>query len=126
MYSSTTAQEAVKLIKSGDRVFIHSVVCAPHVLINAMMDRSDDLKDIKVIHIHTEGEAPYVKPEYDGNFHLDSFFVGHNVREATQAGRADYIPTFLSETPIMFREGHIPLDVALVQISTPDRHGYCS
>jgi acyl-CoA hydrolase len=126
MYTTTTAQEAVKQIKSGDRVFIHSVVCAPHILINAMVDRAPELKDIKVIHIHTEGEAPYVKPEYDGIFHLDSFFVGHNVREATQAGRADYIPTFLSETPIMFREGYIPLDVALIQVSTPDKHGYCS
>ncbi len=126
MYTAKTAEEAVKVIKSGDRVFIHSVALAPKILIDAMVGRSSELKDVNILHIHTEGAAPYTEEQYDGIFHLDSYFVGHNVREATQAGRADYIPVFLSETPRLIREGYLPIDVAMIQVSPPDKFGYVS
>lgn len=122
----TTAEDAVKHIKSNDRVFIHSVAAAPQVLIKAMMARAKEVKNVEIVHLHTEGEAPYVNEEYKGIFHLKSLFVGANVRKATQEGRADYIPIFLSETPRLFRQHILPVDVALVQISPPDKFGYCS
>ncbi|GAL87669.1 propionyl-CoA:succinate CoA transferase [Sporocytophaga myxococcoides] len=122
----TTAEEAIKIIKSNDRVFIHSVAAAPKILIEAMVKRAVELKNVEIIHMHTEGQAEYVKPEYQNNFHLKSLFVGANVREATQSGRADYIPIFLSEIPILFRRKLLPVNVALVQVSPPDRFGYCS
>jgi 4-hydroxybutyrate CoA-transferase len=122
----TTADEAVKAIKSNDRVFIHSVAAAPHILIDAMVRRAPELKNVEIMHLHTEGDAPYVKPEYEGIFRLHSLFVGANARKATQAGLADYVPVYLSETPILYRRNILPLDVALVQVSPPDRHGFCS
>ncbi len=122
----TTAEEAIKILKSNDRVFIHSVAAAPKILIEAMVKRAGELKNVEIIHMHTEGQADYVKPEYKDSFHLKSLFVGANVREATQSGRADYIPIFLSEIPILFRRKLLPVNVALVQVSPPDRFGYCS
>jgi acyl-CoA hydrolase len=120
------AEDAVKEIKSNDRVFIHSVAAAPQILIDAMVARAKELKDVEIIHMHTEGNASYVNEEYKNSFHLKSLFVGANVRTATQRGMADYIPIFLSETPKLFRKNILPVDVALVQISPPDRFGYCS
>src|SRR5690606_16239418 len=100
-------------IKSQDRVFIHSVAAAPQILINAMIARSSELRQVEIIHLHTEGEAPYTNEIYKANFFLKSLFVGANVRNATQEGRADYIPIFLSETPRLFRKNILPIDVAL-------------
>lgn len=120
------AEDAVKLIRSKDRIFIHSVAAAPQLLINALVARADELENVEIIHLHTEGTAPYVETKYCNSFHLKSLFVGANVREATQKGRADYIPIFLSETPRLFRQNLLPLDVALVQISPPDNFGFCS
>lgn len=122
----TTAEEAVKLINSGDRVYIHSVAAAPQPLINAMTARAPDLDDVEVIHLHTEGEAPYAKPEYSDTFHTNALFVGANVRKAVNEGSADYLPIFLSEVPGLFRQNILPIDMALVQVSPPDKHGYCS
>lgn len=122
----TTAEEAVKLINSGDRVFIHSVAAAPQPLINAMTDRAPELENIEIIHLHTEGEAPYVKPEYSDTFSTNALFVGSNVRKAVNEGSADYLPIFLSEVPGLFRKEILPIDMALVQVSPPDKHGYCS
>ncbi|MCW9707299.1 acetyl-CoA hydrolase/transferase family protein [Fodinibius salsisoli] len=122
----TTAEEAVKLITSGDRVFIHSVAAAPGPLINAMTARAPELEDIEIIHLHTEGEAPYVKPEYSDTFRTNALFVGANVRKAVNYGSADYLSIFLSEVPGLFREDILPIDMALVQVSPPDKHGYCS
>lgn len=126
MKATLSAQEAVKVIKSNDRVFVHSVAAAPEILIKAMTARAAELKNVEIIHLHTEGDAPYVQPEYQDSFRLHSLFVGANVRKATQEGRADYIPIFLSETPRLFRKNILPIDVALVQISPPDKFGYCS
>ncbi|MDZ7682763.1 MAG: acetyl-CoA hydrolase/transferase C-terminal domain-containing protein [Fodinibius sp.] len=122
----TTAEEAVQLINSGDRIFVHSVAAAPQPLINAMTARAPELEDIEIVHLHTEGDAPYVKPEYSDTFHTNALFVGANVRKAVNQGSADYLPIFLSEVPGLFRQGIMPIDMALVQVSPPDKHGYCS
>jgi acyl-CoA hydrolase len=125
---TVSAQEAVKVIKSGDRVHLHSVAATPHILVNAMIDRgrAGELKDITIQHLHTEGPAPYASEEFEGIFHLESFFVGANVRKATQDGYADYIPVFLNETQKLIRHGYLKVDVAMVQVSPPDKHGFVS
>ncbi len=123
---TVTAEEAVSVIKSGDRVFVHSIAAAPRRLIEAMTARAPELRVVEVVHLHTEGEAPYAAPQLAKSFRVNSLFVGANVRDAVQQGRADYLPVFLSEVPKLFREGILPLDVALVQVSPPDRHGFCS
>ncbi len=124
----TTAEEAVKVIKSGDHIHLSSVASAPQCLIKAMCERgrNGELKDVHIHHLHTEGPAPYSEAEFEGVFQLDSFFVGGNVRKTTQAGYADYIPVFLSETQKLYRSGAVPCNVAMIQVSTPDKHGYVS
>lgn len=124
----TTAEEAVKVIKSGDHIHLSSVASAPQCLIKAMCERgrNGEFKDVHVHHLHTEGPAPYSEAEFEGVFQLDSFFVGGNVRKTTQAGYADYIPVFLSETQKLYRSGAVPCNVAMIQVSTPDKHGYVS
>lgn len=121
-----SADEAVSVIASGNRVFIHSVAAAPRLLIEAMVHRAPHLREVEIVHLHTEGAAPYAEPEYEGVFRVNAMFVGANVRKAMAEGRADYIPIFLSEVPNLFRRNILPLDVALVQVSPPDRHGFCS
>ena len=124
----TTAEEAVKVIKSGDHVHLSSVASAPQCLINAMCARGEagELKDVHIHHLHTEGPAPYADEKFEGVFQLDSFFVGGNVRKVTQSGYADYIPIFLSETQRLYRCGAVPCNVAMIQVSEPDAHGYVS
>ncbi|HAM99014.1 MAG TPA: 4-hydroxybutyrate CoA-transferase [Marinilabiliales bacterium] len=123
-----SAQEAVKVIKTGDRIHIHSVACAPQKLIEAMCERgrNREFKNVKIQHLHTEGPAPYASKEFEGIFQLQSFFVGHNVRQDTQEGYADYIPVFLHETQRLIREGYTKVNVAMVQVSPIDKHGYVS
>jgi len=122
----TTSEQAVKAIKSGDRVFVHSAAASPQQLVTAMTARAHELRAVEVVHLHTEGVAPYASPAYTDSFHTNALFVGANVRDAVNEGVADYIPVFLSEVPGLFRRGILPLDVALVQVSPPDRHGFCS
>ncbi len=122
----TSAEEAVSVIRSGNRVFIHSVAAAPQRLIGAMTARAPELRDVEIVHLHTEGPAPYAAPELRESFRVNALFVGANVREAINSGESSYIPVFLSETPSLFRRGILPLDVALIQVSPPDRHGFCS
>lgn len=122
----TTAEEAVKTINSGDRVFIQSVSAAPQTLIRALTARAKDFRGVEIYHLHTEGAAPYVAPEYAENFHTNALFVGANVRKAIASGEADFIPSFLSEVPLLFRREILPIDVALIHVSPPDRHGFCS
>jgi acyl-CoA hydrolase len=126
MSRTVTAQEAVAVIRSGDRVFVHSVAAAPQQLIAAMTARAEELRVVEVVHLHTEGAAPYAAPELARSFRVNALFVGANVRQAVNEGRADYLPVFLSEVPQLFRAGVLPLDVALIQVSPPDRHGFCS
>ncbi len=126
MYKSVSAQESVKIIKSNDRVYIQAGAAAPQTLIKAMSARSDELRNVEVCHLHTEGEAPYANPELKKSFFVNSFFVGSNVRHTLQAGNGAYTPVFLSELPILFKRNIIDIDVTLIQVSPPDKHGYCS
>jgi 4-hydroxybutyrate CoA-transferase len=122
----TTAEQAVQCIKSGDRVFIHSVAAAPQTLIKAMTARAFELRNVEVVHLHTEGDAPYARAEFAESFHVNAFFVGANVRQALVEGHADYVPVFLSEVPNLFRKNVLPLDVAMLNVSPPDKHGFCT
>lgn len=131
MYSNIkfiSADEAVKLVRSGDHIHFSSVASAPKVLIDALCRKGDtgELKDVKIHHLHTEGEAPYTDAKYEGVFFHQAFFVGSNTRKNVQAGYADYIPIFLSETQKLYRSGTLPCDVAMIQVSPPDKHGYVS
>lgn len=121
-----TPQEAVQVVKSGDRVFLHGMAAAPRVLSAALVERADELRNVEIMHLHVEGEAPYADPKYKESFFINNLFVGSNVRGAVNEGRADYIPVFLSEIPRMFRTGVLPIDVAMVHVTPPDAHGYCS
>lgn len=112
-------------IASGERVFIGSGAAEPVSLVEAMTARASELRAVNVIHIYTMGCAPYVEPQYKESFRHTAFFIGPNVRQAVQDGRADFVPVFLSEVPALFRT-HYPLDWALIQVSLPDRHGFCS
>ena len=123
-----SAAEAVQVVKSGDHIHLSSVASAPQCLIKALCDRGDrgELHDVFIHHLHTEGPAPYADPKYEGIFQSSQFFVGSNLRRATQEGYADYIPVFLSETQKLYRCGALPIDVAMIQVSPPDKHGYVS
>lgn len=126
MYKSVTAEHAVKIINSHDRVYIQAAAAVPQELINAMTDRHEELKGVEVCHLHLEGETPYADPKYKDSFHVNSLFIGHNVRHTLKAGNGSYTPVFLSEVPLLFKRNILPVDVALIQVSMPDRHGYCS
>lgn len=126
MYKSVSAAEAVKVVKSNDRVYVQAAAAAPQVLMRALAERHDELRNVEVCHLHVEGEAPYANPEYIDNFHVNSFFIGKNVRHTLAAGNGSYTPVFLSELPLLFKRNIIPLDVAFIQVSPPDKHGYCS
>jgi acyl-CoA hydrolase len=126
MYKVVSAQEAVKAIKSNDRVYLQAAAAAPQVLIKAMTERFEELRNVEVCHLHIEGDAPYANPELRESFHVNSFFVGHNVRHTLAAGNGSYTPVFLSELPLLFKRNILPLDVALIHVSVPDKHGYCS
>ncbi|MEN8118205.1 MAG: acetyl-CoA hydrolase/transferase C-terminal domain-containing protein [Bacteroidota bacterium] len=123
-----TAAEAVKVVKSNDRIHLHSVAVTPHPLIKALVERgkNKEFRNVRIQHIHTEGAAPYADKELEGIFQLESFFVGHNVRKQTQSGYADYIPVFLQETQRLIREGYLKINVAMIQVSVPDKSGYVS
>ncbi len=121
-----SAAEAVGVVRSGDRVFIHSVAAAPQALIAALTARAAELRDVEIVQLHTEGPAPYAAPEMAGSFRVNALFVGKNVRDAVARGQADYVPVFLSEVPALFRNRAMPLDVALISVSPPDKHGFCS
>jgi acyl-CoA hydrolase len=123
---TTSSEEAVKKVKSGDNIFIHSAAAAPQKLINSLVERADELKDVNIYQLHTEGQAPYATEKFTDSFKLKLLFVGSNTRGAVQHGRGSYIPIFLSEIPSLFRRRVIPLDVALIMVSSPDRHGFCS
>lgn len=120
------APSALRLVESGMRVFIHTGVAAPRLLIEALADRAESLSDVEVTHLHTEGPAPYVRPSLSDRVKVRALFVGANMRAAVASGQADYVPVFLSEIPRMFRSGALPLDVALLHVSPPDRHGWCT
>ena len=123
-----SADEAVKVVKSGDHIHLSSVACSPKILIDALCRRgeSGELRNVRIHHLHTEGPAPYTEARFEGIFFHQAFFVGENVRKSVQAGYSDYIPVFLSETQKLYRAGVLPCNVAMVQVSPPDKHGYVS
>jgi len=123
-----SADEAVKVVKSGDHIHFSSVASAPKILIDALVRRGDsgELRDVRIHHLHTEGSAPYTEAKYEGIFFHQAFFVGGNVRKSVQAGYSDYIPVFLSETQKLYRSGTLPCNVAMIQVSSPDKHGFVS
>ncbi|NIA18553.1 MAG: GNAT family N-acetyltransferase [Simkaniaceae bacterium] len=122
----TTPQSAVSKVRSGQRVFIGSGAAEPQLLVQALAKRGPELADTQIAHILTLGIAPYADPKLKDGFRHNALFIGSNVREAVAEGRADYTPVFLSEIPRLFRHGKLPVDVALIQVSPPDKHGYCS
>ena len=119
-------EQAVRLIQSGQRVFVHGGAATPQVLLRALAARAPELRNVELCHLHTEGDAPCAAPGMAASFRINGLFLGANVRDAVARGDADYVPAFLSEMPALFRERVLPLDVALVHVSPPDRHGYCS
>lgn len=121
-----SAEQAVKHIKSGDTVYVHSNAAAPESLLDAMTNRAAELENVKVVHLLTLSKAAYAQREYEKSFRVNALFIGGNVRSAVNEGRADYTPAFLSEIPSLFERGILPLDVCLLQVSPPDAHGYCS
>jgi acyl-CoA hydrolase len=124
----TTAEQALRLIDSGMRVFVHGAAATPTVLLEALAQRalSANLTGIETVHLHLDGPAPHAAPALEHHIRANAFFCGANLRRAIAEGRADYMPVFLSEIPLLFRKGILPLDAALLQVSPPDRHGYVS
>ena len=126
MSKYVSAAEAVKVVKSGDRVYIQAAAATPTILTKALAERASELKNVEICHLHTEGDAPYANPALAENFHVNSFFIGANVRHTLKAGNGSYTPVFLSELPLLFRKNVLKLDVVFIQVSPPDIHGYCS
>lgn len=120
-----TALEAVRLIKSGDRVFLTGNCSVPLHLLSALVEYAPNLQNVELCQALTVAGSEYVNPEMEGHLRVNSFFVSHNVRKAIHEGRADFTPVLLSEFPLLFQKGILPLDVALVHISPPDEDGYC-
>jgi acyl-CoA hydrolase len=119
-------EKAVGIVKSGDRVFFQGAAMTPNYLIDHLCERYNELKDVEIVQIHTDGDAKYIREPYNKAFKLFSFFVGANVRKGVNTNSGDYIPIFLSEIHWLFRRNILPIDVAFIQVSPPDKHGYCS
>ena len=126
MYKSVSAEEALKVVKSNDKIYIQAAAAVPSVLIKALTDRHEELRNVTICQLHTEGDAPYANPEYAESFHVNSFFIGRNVRHTLKAGNGSYTPVFLSEVPLLFKRNIVDLKVVLIHVSVPDHHGYCS
>ncbi len=118
--------EAVAGIKSGHEVYIHCAAATPSVLLDALVARAPELRDVGMVHLHIEGPGPHLRPEMAPHFRHRALFVGPNARDAVNDGRADYVPVFLSEVPHLFERGVLPLDAVLVNATPPDAHGFCS
>lgn len=119
-------EEAVKMVSSGDRVFFQGAAMTPNELIQGLCARHKEISNVEIVSIHTEGDAQYTLAPFNSSFRLNSCFVGSNVRQSVNSPGGDYIPIFLSEIHLLFKRNILPLDVAFVQVSPPDRHGYCS
>lgn len=125
-YQYVSAEEAINLIKSGDRVFLHGSACTPNYLISQLAHQAGRLRGVEIVSITVQGQVEVAKPEYKDSFYINSLFVSTPVREAINSDRGDFVPVFLSEIPNLFSNGILPLDVALITVSPPDKHGYCS
>ncbi|MBI5944660.1 MAG: acetyl-CoA hydrolase/transferase family protein [Chloroflexi bacterium] len=122
----TTAQEAVKVIKSGNRVFLTGNVSVPQTLLAALVEYAPNVTDVEICQALTVGSADYVHPRMAKHLRVNSMFISANIRQAVQTGRADFTPVLLSEFPLLFKRGVLPLDVAIIHVSPPDEHGFCS
>src|SRR5690349_17335568 len=121
-----TAEVAVRMVGSGDTVYVHPGCATPVRLLDALVARRDELENVRIVHIMSLGPADYVAPGMEKHYRHTALFIGKNVRDAVNEGRADYVPVFLSEIPRLFTSRTIPVDVALIQVSPPDEHGFCS
>jgi acyl-CoA hydrolase len=121
-----TPQEALRSVQSGMRVYIQPGCAEPETLVEALMERAPFVEDVEIVHMMTMGSAPYVAPEMAGHFRHNAVFIGSNVRDAINDGRADYTPIYLSEIEELFTSGAMPIDVALLELSPPDANGFCS
>ncbi|HEX8315958.1 MAG TPA: acetyl-CoA hydrolase/transferase C-terminal domain-containing protein [Flavisolibacter sp.] len=121
-----SAEEALAIIQSGNRVFVQGSAQTPTCLLKELAKQSSRLKDVEVVFISVYGDIYVDKPDYVKSFNVNSLFVSASIRESVNDGRADYVPVFLSEIPNLFNQGILPIDVAIVQVSPPDNHGYCS
>lgn len=121
-----TAAEAVQLIRSGQRVFIHGSAATPVPLVKALQKRHEELEDVELVSITMLGELDLMREEYQKSFFMNSLFVSASVRDVVNQGRGDYVPVFLSQIPQLFKKKILPVDVALIQVSPPDKHGFCT
>src|SRR4051812_682789 len=121
-----SAADAAGVVKPGQTVYLHCAAATPSVLLQALVDRAAELRDVGVVHLHTEGPGPHLAPDMAGHFRHRALFIGPNARAAVNEGRADYVPVFLSDVPRLFRNGTLPLDAVFVNATPPDAHGFCS
>jgi len=126
MINYVSAEEAVSIIKSGDRIFGHGSACTPNLLYNELAKQSSRLNGVEMVSITQQGNVEIAKPQYKDSFYVNSLFTSAPVREAVNSENGDYVPIFLSEIPILFKNGILPIDVALITVSPPDNHGYCT
>jgi 4-hydroxybutyrate CoA-transferase len=121
-----TPDQAVAGIGSGDSVYVHCAAATPSVLLDALVARAPELRDVRMIHLHTEGPGPHLAPEVAASFRHIALFIGPNARRAVNEGRAEFVPVFLSDVPDLFASRLMPLDAVLINVSPPDEHGFCS
>lgn len=126
MHHYVSAQEAVSVIKSGDRIFSHGSACTPNYFLDELARQSDRLREVEFVSITQQGRVEIAKPEYKDSFYINSLFTSTPVRDAVNSERGDFVPVFLSEIPTLFKSGFLPIDVAMVTVSPPDKHGYCT
>lgn len=126
MINYVSPEEAVSIIKSGDRIFGHGSACTPNLLYDELAKQSSRLKEVEMVSITQQGNVEIAKPQYKDSFYINSLFTSAPVREAVNSENGDYVPIFLSEIPILFKNGILPIDVALITVSPPDAHGYCT
>ncbi|MDO5614906.1 MAG: acetyl-CoA hydrolase/transferase C-terminal domain-containing protein [Cruoricaptor ignavus] len=127
MYDNyVSAEEAISVIKSGDRIFSHGSACTPNFLLDELARQAGRLKDVELVSITLQGRVEIAKPEYKDSFYINSLFTSTPVRQAVNSDQGDFIPVFLSEIPLLFKNGFLPIDVAIITVSPPDKHGYCT
>ncbi len=126
MFNYVSAEEAVAIIESGDRIFSHGSACTPNFLIDELARQAPRLRDVEMVSITQQGNVEIAKPAYKDSFYINSLFVSSPVREAVNSDRGDFVPVFLSEIPTLFKQGILPLNVSMITVSPPDQHGYCT
>jgi 4-hydroxybutyrate CoA-transferase len=122
----TTAEEAVRVIQSGQRIFLTGNCSVPQKLLSALVERAHEVENVEITQVLTIGPAPQAEPGMEKHLRINNLFIGDNVRQAIHEGRADFTPVFLSEIPHLFRNNILPLDISLIHVAPPDEHGFCS